>query len=335
MRSRWLVLLLVVLHFVLVHFVSGCALPEDTYFVSGETTPSTEVRLLRNRFGSRTRCDALELIDITTTGADGRFSFPVVRQQITGGESERRFFSVEFGDVDTEERAWRFQFPDADLQLGRWNEPNVAPVREFELDGFIAWRGGGLPINTFDRDVRSRSVRHAFEFREVPIDSLGRVDYVPLETRVASAWAVNETSMREPPRARGVECPFIDVKPCPLTDGRFLPFTMPPDSRTLVFNFRRELAVRGILFHGLVLERPAVRVRYDFNFLVDFEQWNPWLSSMLDPGEFSRESEFCNAPGASLAANANNVKPVIFRVRFEDAEQNLIPIVSLQEVTIQ
>lgn len=321
----------------LVLLFSGCALPEDTYFVSGEVPASTEVRLLRNRFGSKTRCDALEQIDSVTTGPDGRFSFPVVRQQITGGENERRFFSVEFGGPaeEAEERAWRFQFPDADFELGRWSDPAVAPIREFELDGVIAWRGSGVPINTFDRDVRSRAVRHGFETREVPIDSLGRVDYVPLEARVASPWATNETSMREPPRARGMDCPFIDVKPCPLSDGRFLPFTMPPDSRTLIFNFRKELAVRGILFHGLVLERPAVRVRYDFNFLVDYEQWNPWLSSMLDPGEPSRESEHCNAPGMFLAGNANNVRPVIFRVRFEDAEQNLVPILSLQEVTIQ
>lgn len=312
--------------------LSACPLPEDTYFVSGEAVPSTEVRLLRNRFASKRSCEALELIDTVTTGADGRFSFPVVRQQITGGENERRFFSVEFGEGDV--RARRFWFPDADLELGAWVEPGGDAFREVEADGVVAWSGPPVPGGSFDRDVRMRDVFAAFEWRSVPIDSLGRADLVPVEARVELPWVTLETAQREPPRSRGIECPFIDVHPCPLTDGRFLPFTMPPDSRTLVFNFGRELAVRGIVFHGLVLERPAVRVRYDFNFLVDYEQWNPWLSSKLDPAQFDSEGAHCVTPGVSLVGNANNVRPMIFRVRFEDAEQNLVPIVSLQEVTI-
>ena len=207
-------------------------------------------------------------------------------------------------------------------------------MSEVELDGVVAGSCTQLPGGAFDRDARTRVAHVDFEWRSGPIDSLGRADLVPVEARVETPWVTLETTQREPPRSRGMECPFIDVHPCPLTDGRFLPFTMPPDSRTLVFNFGRELAVRGIVFHGLVLERPAVRVRYDFNFLVDYEQWNPWLSSALDPAQFDTEGERCVAPGVSLFGNANGVRPVIFRVRFEDAEQNLVPIVSLQEVTI-
>lgn len=312
---------------------SACALPEDTYFVSGTAPPSTEVRLLRNRFGSKSRCDALEPLDSVMSGDDGRFSFSVVRQQITGGESERRFFSVEFGEQDAATRAWRFWFPDADFELGAWEEPQGTPESEVQLDGQVAWRGMGVPSSAFDRDGQSRGVNHAFQWREVPIDSLGRVDYVPLEKRVETPWRPWQSSLSKQPRSRGAECPFIDVRPCPLTDGRFLPFTFPPDSRALIFKFDEELRVGSVLFHGLLLERPAVRVRYDFNFFIDYEQWNPSPAVMVNPAEIARHGENCIEPGAMLST-ASGPRAVILRVRFEDEAGNAVPIVSLQEVTI-
>jgi hypothetical protein len=319
----------------LVAWWCGCPLPEDRFVVSGSAPPSTEVRLLRNRFGSKTRCAQLEPLSVTRTDAQGRFSFEVLRQQITGGEAERRFFSVEFGEGVARSR--RFWFPDADLELGDWVEPPDDGLREFELDGAVAWRTGApsaFPGFALDRDGRQRTFSHAFEWKEVPIDSLGRVDYVPVESRTERPWEPFQALARAP-ISRGADCPFIDVKPCPLTDGRFLPFTLPPDSRTLVFNFGRDYAIRNVAFHGLLLARPAVKVKYDFNFVLDYEQWNPTGAVKLDPVFIDRASEHCSDPGLFVTTTPFALRALILRVSFEDEAGALVPVVSLAELSAQ
>jgi hypothetical protein len=315
--------------------LAACPLPEDTFVVRGVALPGAEVRLLRNKVASKTRCDALEPLEVARADAAGGFSFTMVRQQITGGENERRFFSVEFDQAGVVSQ-WRFWFPDADLDLGRWESPG-ATTTEVEADGAIAWRGMPVPSQPFDRRVRQRLVDHAFDWKEVPIDSLGRTDVIRFERRKEfpreERGPLNSTS----PPSRLATCPFIDVKPCPLVDGRFLPFQLPPDSRTLVFNFGADQRVNGVLFHGLVLERPAVRVRYDFNFLVDYEQWNRLSTVAIDPIVFDQAAEFCTEPGAFLSVPNPNlvVRPVTFRASFEDADGNLVPVLSLQEMTVR
>jgi hypothetical protein len=317
---------------------SACPLPEDTFVVSGTAQPDVEVQLLRNKFASKSRCDALEPLQTTMADADGRFSFSVLRQEITGGENDRRFFSVEFKNGESTSRlVRRFWFPDADLELGPWSAPDAVSYEEVALDGAIVWRTDqfAAPEFVLDRDYQRRGGVHSFEWKEVPIDSLGRVDFVPVETRQEFDWSPAFTSTRESPPSRGGECPFIDVKPCPLTDGRFLPFTLPPGSRSLVFNFKRDFLIHNFLFHGLVLERPATRVRYDFNFVVDYEQWNPGGSVPVSAVAVDRASEHCDAPGAFLALTPPNVRALILRVSFVDERDEAVPIVSLAEITAQ
>lgn len=325
-----------------VFVLAGCPLPEDSFVLSGRFVPEgapvagAEVRLLRNRFASETRCDALEPLDVTRTDAEGKFTFSLVRQQITAGEEARRFFSVSAsgGEWDFEERFW---FPEGDLDLGDVGALADAAQDSFEelrLDGHVAWRtpvsGAGFSP---DRPVETRGVLAGRSWRQVPIDSLGRYDVVPVEERRQRAWQLR-SQVAPPPPGRGAECPFIDVKPCPLTDGRFLPYTFPPDTPALIFNFGRETSVRDLVFHGLVLARPAVKARFDFNFFVDYTQWNPMLGARLNEGDFAGAS--CDEPGAFLSLGAGGfAKPVIFRVTFEDAAGLTVPIVSLQELTVR
>jgi hypothetical protein len=325
-----------------VFVLAGCPLPEDTFVLSGRFLPQgepvagAEVRLLRNRFASETRCDALEPLDVTRTDAEGRFTFSLVRQQITAGEESRRFFSVtaDAADWNYEQRFW---FPDADLDLGELGQLASATTiaEDLRLDGHLAWRSeSNGPRFTPDRPFETRSVLTGLEWRTVPIDSLGRYDVVPVEVRRQRAWAVQQRFASAQPPGRGAACPFIDVKPCPLTDGRFLPYTFPPDTPALIFNFARETSVKDLLFHGLVLARPAVKARFDFNFFVDYTQWNPMTSARLDESLFTGGS--CDEPGAFFNAAAGGfAKPVIFRVTFEDAAGLTVPIVSLQEMTVR
>jgi hypothetical protein len=83
--------------------LAGCPLPEDAFVVSGRVTQAhtggSEVRLLRSRFASETRCDVFEPLEVTQTDADGRYAFTVIRQQVTAGVTGRRFFAVE-ADVE-------------------------------------------------------------------------------------------------------------------------------------------------------------------------------------------------------------------------------------------
>lgn len=114
-----------------------------------------------------------------------------------------------------------------------------------------------------------------------------------------------------------------------------MPYTFPPDTPAIVLNFERETGVKNLVFHGLVLARPASKVRYDFNFFVDYEQWNPMVPTTLEPSLFERAAQACDEPGAFLRTSAVGVgNPVIFRVRFEDAEGRTVPIVSLQELSV-
>ncbi len=318
--------------------LTGCPLPEDTFVLSGHTEPGAEVTLSRNRFASDTRCDAFEVLDVTHADDSGNYAFPVIRQQVTGGIEARRFFSVSAprqGGTLTQ----RFWFPDADLDLGELEVPFEGSwtTSEGRLDGHVAWRadsnfGFAIPL---DRTYEQHVVQSVREWRTVAVDSLGRFDVVPVESRFESVLTTHGAGIQVP-RGRGAECPFIDVKPCPLTDGRFLPYFFPPETPQIILNFGRETSVKDLAFHGLVLARPAVKARFDFNFVVDYTQWNPMISAKLDGRAQVLSGDQCDEPGAFLKVSAQGfADPVLFRVTFEDAEGLTVPIVSLQELTVR
>lgn len=322
--------------------LAGCPLPEDSFVLSGQVTgfdgqgrPGVAVRLLRNQLASETRCDALEPLDTTRADDTGHYAFTLIRQQVTRGVDARRFFRVE-ADGAQGQVSQTFWFPDADLALGPLSEDppgGASRVTESLVDGHLAWRSdvGGAAF-PFDRPSQWRTALTARDWRTVPIDSLGRYDVVPVEWRTEGPWE-SRNPVSNPPASRGAECPFIDVTPCPLTDGRFVPYTFPPNTRTLVFNFKHETNVSPLSFHGLVLARPATRVRLEFNFVEDFDNWNKLGSSPIDQLQ-ELSAERCNEPGLFISLGGSGfIKPVLLRIAFEDEAGDLVPLLSLSEVS--
>ena len=324
--------------------LAGCPLPEDQFVLSGQVTDfagearaGVEVRLLRNAVPSDTRCDAFEPLDTTLTDQAGNYAFTLIRQQVTRGITARRFFRVE-ADGTQGVISQNFWFPDADLALGVLSEQTPAGasrVVESLLDDQLAWRSEvtGARFN-FDRSFQLRTALTMREWRTVPIDSLGRYDIVPVEWRFEAPWVLQNRSGITPPQSRGAECPFIGVSPCPLTDGRYLPYVFPPDTRTLVLNFKHETNVSPLSFHGLQLARTAVKVRLEFNFVEDFDNWNTLGSSAVDTGLQELSTDRCNDPGVFFSVGPGSfIKPVLLRIAFVDDAGDLVPIVSLAEVS--
>ena len=305
--------------------------------VLGLPRPDVEVRLLRNQVPSETRCDALAPLDTTRTDEAGRYAFTLIRQQVTGGVTARRFFRVE-ADSGHRTVSQTFWFPDADLALGALSEAaprRATRISEVRLDDHLAWRSENSALGFgADRPFQWRTADALREWRTVPIDSLGRYDIVPVETRVEEPWGSRGPVLGEPPASRGAECPFIDVTPCPLTDGRFVPFVFPPNSRTIVLNFKHETSITPLTLHGLVLERAAVRARLEFNFVEDFDNWNRLGSSPIDGPLQEVSVDRCNEPGVFTGLSAASfIKPVLLRIAFEDQAGDLVPIVSLAEIS--
>lgn len=329
---------------VLLLFLCGCPLPEDQFELSGQLLdvagkprPNEEVRLLRNQVASERRCDALEPLETTRTGEDGRYAFTLIRQQITRGVTARRFFRVEADEVATVV-SQSFWFPDADLALGplsRAPQAGAWQIAEARVDERLAWRTelSGVELAP-DRPFALRRASTLREWRTVPIDSLGRYDIVPVEWREEGRWAAQPAGAANPPSSRGAQCPFIDVTPCPLTDGRYVPYEFPEGTRTIVLNFTNETSITPLLFHGLLLERTAAKVRLEFNFVVDFENWNRLATLTFDPRLQEVSGERCNEPGAFvLFRPVSFIKPVLLRIAFEDEAGELVPIVALSELS--
>lgn len=325
--------------------LAGCPLPEDQFVLSGRLTgfggnarPDVEVRLLRNQVASETRCDALEPLETTRTDEAGRYAFTLIRQQVTRGVNARRFFRVEADSSTGAVVSQSFWFPDADLALGELGE--VAPagawrVSELRVDERLAWRAE-LNLGTFapDRPYQGRTASTLREWRTVPIDSLGRYDIVPVEWRMEGPWGAQTPGPTAPPLSRGGECPDLEVTPCPLTDGRYVSYEFPPDTRTIVLNFKHEVSVNPLSLHGLVLARPAAKARLEFNFVEDFDNWNKLGTSLLDGRLQELSVDRCNDPGLFVGLGAAGfIKPVLLRIAFEDEAGDLVPILALSEVS--
>lgn len=330
MRALWLLALAL---------FSACPQPEDAFVISGHLAPldgtqraNVPVSLKRSRFASDSRCEFFDELHQTTTDEEGFFSFQLLRQEAVAGVNARRFFSVEAPDLSDGTFSKRFWFPNADLELGELGVP-VFEAGDFEsrVDGHTAWRGAKLLL---DRTVEVRTVRATRDWVTVPIDSLGRFDVIPIDTRVESGWMTEAARPGASSTVLGAECPEINLTPCPLTDGRFLPYAFPPDFRQLVFNFKQEANVSNLLFHGLQLARPPVKARLDFSFFVDFTELSPLVTLTLAPAQFDRAQESCDEPGTFLNIGSGGfIRPVVLRVRFEDSAGEAIPILSLQEVS--
>ena len=317
----------------------ACPQPEDAFVISGQLieldgAPRAQVpvTLKRSRFASETRCEFFDELRETVTDGEGHFAFQLLRQEAVAGVNARRFFAVEAPGVVDGTVTKRFWFPNADLELGEvGRRVSADSAYETRLDGHVAWRGGPLVL---DRPTERRDVRARREWISVPIDSLGRVDVIPIETRIESSWSTEVPRAGVRSSVIGAECPELAISPCPLTDGRFLPYEFPPDSRQLLFNFKQEANVSNLLFHGLQLARPATKARFDFSFVVNATELSPLVTLTLTPGQFERAQDSCDEPGVFLTMGSGGfIRPVVLRVRFEDAAGEVVPILSLQEVT--
>ena len=321
----------------------ACPLPEDQFVLSGQVVDAlghpragAEVRLSRNRFPSEKRCDALDPLDTTQTDDQGRYSFTLVRQQITGGVSARRFFRVE-SDAEAAKVRQTFWFPDADLELGPMS--SVVPgeawrVTEYTLDGHVASRSESVNTIFWERSSERRTTHSLRAWRTVPVDSLGRWDVVPVDWELQSDQDEQEGDAVQIPASRGAECPDLDVVRCPLTDGRYVPFEFPDNTRTIVLNFKHEVNVSPLNFHGLVLGRTAARVRLEFNFVLDFENWNKLGSAKFDARLQERSAERCVEPGSFVSFSPGGlIKPVLLRIAFEDEAGDLVPILAVSEIS--
>ncbi|MFZ5445593.1 MAG: hypothetical protein ACOZQL_36715 [Myxococcota bacterium] len=330
---RWLALVVV---------LAGCPLPEDTFVLTGtlvarDGSPlaDQEVRLLRNRTASELRCDALSPLRVTKSDADGRFEFRLIRQEITAGVLARRFFAVEFTNEYDNVLSKRFWFPDGDFDVGEVGrfEPTWT-TSEALVEGHVAWRRAAEPFFT-DQPLDVRVVETRRDWVTVPIDSLGRTDTVPVESRVdwpPSRVAANDSA----PPSRGARCANVDVHPCPLTDGRYLPFEFASPRPALVLDFDTPIAVSSVTFHGLVLSAAAASARFELAIVRDSEEWIPMQPARLDGRLQQRSGEMCEEPGQFFVARTVGLADALrLRITFVDGEDKLVPVVALQEVAVQ
>lgn len=315
----------------------ACPQPEDVFVLSGRVVDTTgepragvPVQLRRARFASETRCDAFDDLSTTTTATDGTYAFELLRQEVTAGIEARRFFEIEAAG-DSGRWSQRFWFPTANLALGDLGSSFASgDLTEQLIDGHVAWRG--FAPTRLSRRSEVRAVRTRREWVTVPIDSLGRFDVIPVETRFTLERG-RELDESLESTAAGATCDAFGISPCPLTDGRFLPFELPPDTRELVVEFQRETRVE-LLFHGLQLARPASGARLDFSFQSGATEFGTLGTARLRADDFREAANSCNEPGAFVTvAWTSFIRPRVLRIRFVDEADQVVPILSLQEIT--
>lgn len=330
---------------VLLTGLSGCPMPEELYVLSGQVLDSegvpaaeVEVRLLRNQVASDTRCDSLEALDTTRTDSTGHYRFSLLRQQVNRGVPGQRFFRAEVdgaGHVFSQS----FWFPNADLDLGVLQKELVPSdayeMLETRIDGRLAWRDflKGRPEGRFDLPHDTRRVDALREWRSVPIDSLGRFEVIPVEWRREAPWTRGDSDV---PRVRDIACPDIDVSPCPLTDGRYIPYVLAPNTRAIVLHLTKERHLRSVDFSGVVLERAAARLLIEFNDQPTTGDWNAFESVLLSSATQKISPDSCNEPGAFMTVLASrSLTPAMVRLVFIDERGESVPILSLSEVALR
>lgn len=328
---------------------AACELPEDQYVLSGRVVQDggvaagVEVRLFRDETASAVRCTTLRPLATATTDEQGRYRFELIRQQVTLGVPERRFFRVEASaGARAPTSSFTFWFPIADapmpeLPLVREDDVTFARDRGFTVfneliaDGHVALRSNTQP--SLDGVAQARTVARQFATRSFEIDSLGRADEVPFELRLelpAKALPAGRV-----PASRGAPCPDLGDE-CLLTDGRYLPLQLPPGTRTLAIDLGVERVVGIVRFHGLEVDGAPVKVRAEYSFFATPE-WSPFNSARIDPALFQEARTHCQEPGASFEVDLSIgrfPRPRWLRLSLPDADGDLVTIRSVQEVIV-
>jgi len=330
--------------------LSACAMPEDQFVLEGTVTDDLrapvageEVRLLREQSRDGLRCVPMVLVSSAVTGAQGRYRFELIRQQLTMGAPQNRFFRVEVGEPGVHTSAFVFRFPSVDLSLPPLplptgavdGLPGAGKLSEVEtfVDGFMAWRGGGAAGG--DRESMSRAVDRQADVLTVTRDSLGGTEEVPLEWRLEGPL-VPQPALGETPASRGGAC---DVGPaggaCPLTDGRYLPFVFAPGTKTATLTLPEAVSLGAVALHGLVLGGEAVSARVEVSF-DDVTPVTPFMRFGLSPGDQRLAATSCEEPGQFLAlpVDVPLLRPKRVRLRFVGADDLDVELRSLSEVSV-
>lgn len=331
--------------------LAGCTLPEDVFVVWGRVVdeagglPFTPVRLLRATEASPVRCAPLSPVAAATTDDGGTFRFEVIRQQVTLGVPERRFFRVEAGGADGGAvSSFTFWFPEADvplpdLPLGGAARQGALPATEAPVGAFFETLADGRVARRdaqgVDRGADLREVLRQYTVRRFDVDSLGTVDDVPFEFRVEGAAL--PALIGRVPRSRGARCPDLGLgDECPLTDGRYLPVALAPDTRALVLDLGSPHVVDLVRLHGLLLDGPAVEVKAEYA-TGEQPEWWPFNTDRVDARVFDEARTHCLEPGAFLEARLSVGRfpqPRWLRLTFPGPDGALRHLVSVQEVVV-
>ena len=333
----------------------GCGQPEDVFVLEGTVvspgnTPlaDLEVRLLRDESIDGVRCVPMTLVASARSDGQGRYRFELIRQQIYLGAATRRMFRVEARqETETLLSSLTFQFPSADLMLppmfvgSRWQgQPGWPELRHEEeafVDGSLAWRGATTGAASEMRPYQARSVWRQFGSLHVDTDSYGGVEDVAVQARF-EAPKLDAAPRGTVPESRGASCNVGPVDgPCPLTDGRFLPVRLPPDTRALVITFPEETLVDYVWLRGLVVEGDYTQMKLEWS-QTTFEAWNPFNTVLVDQSLVSLGRQSCDEPGAFLGPMSVSVgvfpRPRQVRIRFIDDAKDTKPIEWLSEVSV-
>jgi len=333
--------------------LAGCQMPEDPLPVSGRVVSNgrpragVKVRLLRN-LTAGDACDQLKVIATTDTAADGTFRFDLIRQQATLGVAAGRWLRVEaLVPGSASHASYTFQLGPGplvlpDLPVGDTFDPRTAKPspRAFDevlIDGHVAWRtpaGGYAPA--FDRPTRRRQVVVQELLVTVDDNALGTTSTVPVTLRVVSPAVDREAATSTAPPTRAMPCPGVDITPCPMTDGRFLPVELPGNVRTLVVDLGEQRKVSELVLYGLrVPFGQPDRLRVEWS-LTTTPSWDPFNTVLLGQPP-ALDSSNCEEPGAFIHANVEVPgfwKPRMIRLSLPGEGDVLAPWSGLQEVVV-
>lgn len=334
----------------------ACTQPEDVFVLrgqlleNGKPRPQREVRLLRDASARFNTCSPMQLLETTTTDAEGNYRFRLLRQQFEHRLLGNRHFRVESTATNGWVSSWQFRFPGADVELpvlpvsissttglassGLLVTPTIT---ETVVDDQIAWRTEFSFANAEDRDATSRTVVRAYKTLEVLPDSIRDPQPVELQLRIETLPV--RATPGEAPISRGLACAAPNAgKACLLTDGRFLPVRLEDGTRSLSFDFGeqplvpRELSARGLITG----DRRASFVRIERGFAAGTD-WSPYLTERLPPSA-SLSFLDCTERGEFFTVTLDGPQApqwTRMRLSFLDDAREVLPIVQLSEVSFR
>lgn len=333
----------------LVLVLSGCPSPEDAYLLNGQIVDqdgrpaaNREVRVLRDASPDAQRCLPMEPFTTLTTGADGRFSVTVFRQQQTLGALVPRFFRVEASsDPFRAVSAWTFRFAATDVSLPPLPIAlGVAPTiptnsaevfSESLLDGAVAWRTGAGGAGEEDRAMPTLAVARRSTFDVLPTTPFGAYEALGLELRFEQP--LPDTSVGTASKLRGFDCDGVAPRPCPLTDGRMLPVALPKGTKGVSLTGSAIVVFRAVVVRGLRVEGEPTDVVVEATESLDEPRWET-IGRLLRTKELVASARGqCRESGlfATIEVGVRAARGV--RIRADDQDRNALDLVSLQELS--